>query len=500
MIIEINRTSNNLGRIIFEYFDAYEQLRDHFSTVERNHMYVKRCRQKGIKIQPSKEYIKKSCIKMSGEFEIGLLQDILAFVKNTFYDRSIKFKLDDGIKEYIQSNDLVLDTKNIYIDDKGSEVRPYQKESMQIALNKQNGIYILGTGAGKTVCCALLIRNILKNKLARKVLLVCPFPDLANQTFNDISSHLKNFKYSISKWFSNIPFDKKSQVVICGASILRAQYDDLKKEIQKFDCIIIDEVHSIKANNKISKIIADLPAKLRYGFTGTLPHDKHDKWSILGKIGPVRFELPSAELRKDKFLTQVSTFGINIRLKDIPTYVLDDEGIKRPFGFMEETEWLSNNDQFNSTITSIVSKLSNNTLILVNRIIHGENLLQKFKEADPNRKVYFIQGEVPIEERTDIKEQLEKENNILLIAQASIFSTGINIKNLHNIVFPGLIGKSNVRIIQSIGRILRLKENKTLARVIDIIPNTKYALRHKDERIKLYEQEKIPFKIIGLKT
>lgn len=100
---------------------------------------------------------------------------------------------------------------------------------MQIALNKQNGIYILGTGAGKTVCCALLIRNILKNKLARKVLLVCPFPDLANQTFNDISSHLKNFKYSISKWFSNIPFDKKSQVVICGASILRAQYDDLKK-------------------------------------------------------------------------------------------------------------------------------------------------------------------------------------------------------------------------------------------------------------------------------
>lgn len=183
MIIEINRTSNNLGRIIFEYFDAYEQLRDHFSTVERNHMYVKRCRQKGIKIQPSKEYIKKSCIKMSGEFEIGLLRDILVFVKNTFYDRSVKFKLDDGIKEYIQSNDLVLDTKNIYIDDKGSEVRSYQKESMQIALNKQNGIYILGTGAGKTICCALLIRNILKNKLARKVLLVCPFPDLANQTF-----------------------------------------------------------------------------------------------------------------------------------------------------------------------------------------------------------------------------------------------------------------------------------------------------------------------------
>lgn len=103
MIIEINRTSNNLGRIIFEYFDAYEQLRDHFSTVERNHMYVKRCRQKGIKIQPSKEYIKKSCIKMSGEFEIGLLRDILAFVKNTFYDRSVKFKLDDGIKNIFRA-------------------------------------------------------------------------------------------------------------------------------------------------------------------------------------------------------------------------------------------------------------------------------------------------------------------------------------------------------------------------------------------------------------
>lgn len=71
---------------------------------------------------------------MSGEFEIGLLRDILAFVKNTFYDRSVKFKLDDGIKKYIQSNDLVLDTKNIYIDDKGSEVRPYQKNRCKLPL------------------------------------------------------------------------------------------------------------------------------------------------------------------------------------------------------------------------------------------------------------------------------------------------------------------------------------------------------------------------------
>lgn len=492
MNVEIKIVGDNTAKIRIEYFDAFEDLRSHFSTLEKNFAYIKRCRAKGVKVQSGKEYIKKSCIKMNGEFELGLLFDILTFCKNNFYNRTVSLILDDSIKEYIKSNNLKLDS-NIFVNDSGAKPRNYQIESMQIALNKQNGIYILGTGAGKTLCTALLIHNLLKNNLTNKILLICPFPDLANQTFNEISLNLKDYNYKINKWFGNLKFDKDAQVIIAGSNILRSQYSKYKNDLLKFNCIIVDEVHQLKANNKISTIIKELPAKFRYGFTGTLPDDKHDVWSLKGKIGPVRYNLPSAELRSDKFLTPVKSLGLRVTVDNIPKFVIDEDGSQRPFLYSDEVDWLSDNIKFNEIITKIAGSLENNTLILINRIQHGENLLELCQKRLPNKKVYFIQGEVSLEERGDIKQQMEDSNNLIVIAQVATFSTGINVKNIHNIIFPGLIGKSTVRIVQSIGRGLRLNPNKSQLSLIDIIPNTKYCLKHIDIRKEIYSREKIPY-------
>lgn len=484
MNIEITYKKQGIAQInFFENWVEFDKLRDNFAQIEKNYRYVKRCKDLKIRIDPSKEYIKKSVIKQNGEFELGLLHEILKFCKDNFYTHTVNFKIDEKIKEYIKSNNFILDS-DVYVNDKGDKPRDYQINSMQIALNKENGVFILGTGAGKTICCALLIHNLIKHKLAKKILLICPFPDLANQTYKEISKSLEKYSYKITRFFQKFSFEKDSQVIICGSDILRSQFKELKKDLENFDCIIVDEVHQLKQGNKISEVLKQFKTLKKYGFTGTLPDNKIDRWSLIGKIGPVRFNLPSVELRDNNFLTPVKVLGLHLNVKNIEKLTYQDE-----------IEDLSEHIEFNKNIADISSKLKGNTLILANRLNHIDVLKnQNYKD----KQLFVIQGNVPLDERDDIKKAMEENNNILVIAQVSTFSTGINVKNISNIVFPGTIGKSNIRIVQSIGRSLRLKEGKNISTIIDIIPNTKYALRHWEERKKIYNAEIIPFKEISL--
>lgn len=493
MKISISNTKTNLGKILTDDFDFFDKIRDNFSITEKNFAYIKRCRALSAKINPSKENIKKSCIKMNGEFDLGLLHNILKFCKKELYTRTVNYTLDDNIKKYLENNDIKLNSK-VYVNEEGAKPRDYQIESMQLALNKQNGVFVLGTGAGKTLCIALLSHNLIYNNLAKKVLIICPFPDLANQTCDEINKNLNKYKrYKFAKWFGKHKFDSSANIVVAGSDIIRSQFEQYKDELKKFDCIIVDEAHQLKSTNKISKIISQLPAKFRYGFTGTLPDNDLDKWSLIGKIGPVRYVLSSAELREGKFLTPVSSTIFRIPLENVPTYNEDSEGNKQPFTYMDEVEWVSSNEQFNNVISRISKVLKNNTLILTNRLTHNEILVETLSKIAPDKQVFSITGEVDIDSRGDIKKAMEENNNVIVIATVSCFSTGINVKNIHNIIFPGLIGKASTRIIQSIGRGLRLNPNKSKLNVYDLVPMIKYSLRHLDARKEIYDKEKIPY-------
>lgn len=481
---------------MFDDFGPFEELRDNFSIYEKNYAYIRRCRTKQIRISPEKEMIRRSCISASGEFNIGLLTDILKFCKDKFYTRTLNFSIDDKVKQYMETNSHIL-CSDLYLDGNSIKPRGYQVESMQIALNKQNGVFILGTGAGKTFCMALLVYNLVKYNLAKKILIICPFPDLAEQTYQEfikmISTDSILHSSTLTRWYGKYSLNGDSGLVFAGSDILRSQYDAQKKILDTFDTVIVDEVHQLKASNKISTIISKLPAKFKYGFTGTLPESKLDEWEIKGIIGPVRYNLASAELRQNKFLTNVGVAGIHIQLDNIPEYTIDVDGKKYPFTYQDEVEWLSTNEQLNDFIVTVTSKLQNNTLILTNRLSHNELIISKLTEKLPGHQIFSITGQIDITERADIREAMERDNNVIVVATASCFSTGISVKNIHNMVFPALIGKSNIRCIQSIGRILRLNENKSIARVIDIIPNTKYCLRHWEARKKIYHTEKINF-------
>jgi superfamily II DNA or RNA helicase len=148
------------------------------------------------------------------------------------------------------------------------------------------------------------------------------------------------------------------------------------------------------------------------------------------------------------------------------------------------------NERRNEVIAKLADRLPNNTIIMVDRIDHGLNLESKLKEiCEKNRPIYFIQGSTDIEERENVRNLMNKKNNVIVVAVSKIFSTGINIPNLHNIIFASA-GKAKIKIMQSIGRALRLHPTKTMATIFDIADNTKYGQIHLSERIKLYNTEK----------
>jgi superfamily II DNA or RNA helicase len=241
-----------------------------------------------------------------------------------------------------------------------------------------------------------------------------------------------------------------------------------------------DECHKFNSTAEISKIINKIKTPNKFGFTGTLSDKLDDQWKTLGVFGPVIYEKKSKELRDEKYLSDVS---INVlKLKHSKT---------RKMNYKQELEYLYKNEKRNNFITKLARKLVGNTLIMVNHLEHGDTLLSLMSDG-LDRPVYFVKGEMVVEERQKVIDMMEKNDNIICIAMSSIFSTGINIKNLPNIIFAGL-GKSFIRVVQSIGRGLRLHESKNKLRIFDITDDTKYSSSHAEYRQEIYDREEIPW-------
>ena len=162
--------------------------------------------------------------------------------------------------------------------------------------------------------------------------------------------------------------------------------------------------------------------------------------------------------------------------------------------YRAETDFLIKSNFRNNVILKFVNKTQKNTLILVDFIEHGIMLEQLLKDKTTDKQIYFIRGEVEIEEREKIKKIMEEFSNVVVVAISKIFSTGINIKNLHYIVFAGG-GKSKIKILQSIGRGLRLHKDKDKLIIVDIADNLMYGNQHFLKRKLLYEKENITYQI-----
>lgn len=451
--------------------DTLGMIRNHFSVKNEGAVFAKK---KGHRFVKDRKY----AITPTGLFDFGFYGEILKYLRDnqitdiTFTD-DFKKRLKCGIDDFEFWDELKYDA------------RYYQKDSVIAGLKRGHGIFLLATGAGKSLAQALLIENytrqLSQNDFKFKCLIVVPGLSLVNQLQNDFSDY--GVTFSFSGWIGGtMPQD--TDVVICNSENLISQFIN-NPWIIDVNLLITDECHKVSADNQISKIINKIKTSNKFGFTGTLSDKLIDQWKTIGTFGPVIYEKKSKELRDEEYLSDA----------EINVIKLNHHPIKQ-LKYKDELTYLYNHQKRNQIIGKLSDALIGNTLIMVNHLDHGDILLAELSNRT-NKKVFFVKGEMEVVERQKIIDMMEKDDTIICIAMASIFSAGINIKNLPNILFVGL-GKSFIRVVQSIGRGLRLHENKNKLRIFDIVDNMKYSMSHAIHRQTIYDKEEIPWKIKDL--
>jgi len=429
----------------------------------------------------------------------GLIDYVYGFAKDRNYT----------IKSDIKKPKSLISYKNIemYIDSlkptvNGSEIKPHehQTESIAHAINNNRCLLLSPTGSGKSLIIYALMRyyeDILpKNK---KILVVVPTTGLVSQMYNDFKDYSSKIDWNV---------DEKCHYVYAGQdkvtekrvviSTWQSIYKLPDKYFKQFGAVFGDECHLFKSKSLTTLMSKLKECKYRIGTTGTLDGTNTHKLVIEGLFGRVRHVTTTTKLIEKDLLSRLEIDCINLQ------YPKEDiEEIKRA-KYQDEIKWIVANKKRNKFIENLCGSIKGNTLLLFNYVeTHGKPLFDSIRGLYPNRKVFFIHGGTETEQREYIRKIIDKEENAILIASYGTCSTGINIRNIHNIIFASP-SKSVIRVLQSIGRGLRKSDNKDRVKLYDISDNLQYkkyknhTMRHLDERIKIYSNENFDFKVINL--
>lgn len=427
---------------------------------------------------------RKYFVTPTGRFRIGLLKDIVVFLSNN-YNKDLIHVADDIKKAIRPKVDIKLQTNLLKF-----EPKYYQCEAINAMFNQGRGVLWMGTGAGKTFSMALALENIHRHKKGNfKCIFVVPDLGLVTQAYNDFKEYGVTFKFSM--YSGNDDLDERSNVIIANRQILVMRPEIGAELISKMDMIVVDEVHLV--SNKDSAIFEMIDDNKKtnniFGMTGTIPTDPNKKYSMFGMFGGVIYTKPASELREEGHVADVSCKIINLQYTESPDYVFDEADPAAMY--RTELDFLANHKGRNKFIVDLVMKYKKNSLVLVDTIAHGEALLELLKQG--NKKVYFINGDTPTDERDRIKSEMEAHDDVVVVAITTIFAQGISINNLHMVLFADIC-KAAERIIQTVGRTLRKNHNKTMSVIIDLVDShLKYSGKFIYDRILVYQQEKITF-------
>jgi superfamily II DNA or RNA helicase len=424
----------------------------------------------------------------TGEIYVGLLDKLISFCKRYGYDYKFLdnkfFGTPFEVNEHISKEGVLGYMKSIC----SHSPREYQVEGVYDALKHNRRLLISPTASGKSLMIYSIVRYYTERNL--QILLVVPTTSLVEQMYKDFQDYGWDAEsYCHLVYSGREKVDDRPITITTWQSIYKLE----RKWFEKYDVVIGDEAHLFKSKSLIQIMTKLHTAKYRFGFTGTLDGTQTHKWVLEGLFGPSYKIIRTEELMEKGYLSKLD---INcIVLKHPP---------KKFESYEDEIQYLITHEQRNKFITNLALDLKGNTLVLYSRVeTHGEILYKEInnKKANESRKVFFVHGGVDAQEREEVRTITELENNAIIVASYGTFSTGINIKNLHNVIFASP-SKSRIRNLQSIGRVLRKGNNKVKAVLFDIADdcthNSKknYTLNHLIERIKIYNEENFNYEII----
>ena len=448
-------------------------IREHFSVKNEAAHFQRRFG----RYVPQRTY----AITQQGKSDIGLLMEIAKLCKIKNIEINFSKEIKNALVPTLRKDNIIDYNLNL-------EYREYQQDIINKCIDIGRGTIILATAGGKTLTMAGLLEFYYKNYSKNfKGLVIVPDLGLVNQTISDFEQY--GVSFSTTKYTGKDELILSRNIIIANLGILQSSKQDISL-IEHIDFLIVDEVHKVRRGNKINNILKKITTSHRFGFTGTLPDDLLDKWNIFGKIGPQLFEKKAYELRNEKYVVPAKVHVLELNY-DTPSSQIYHGNNSNAY-YLQENEFIRNNCFRNNLLAKLSNKLDRNALILIDYIEHGQLLLNTLKDICKTKQVYFIQGEVEVAERKKIQTLMEEQNNIIVVAISKIFSTGINIKNLHYIMFAGG-GKAKIKIIQSIGRGLRLHSDKKELIIFDVADNLRYGQRHMEHRLSLYDSEHINY-------
>jgi superfamily II DNA or RNA helicase len=417
---------------------------------------------------------------MTGLLYAGLTKYVEEFCKSRDYE--IEYLTDFSSENFSikEANDFIAKLKPTM------QPRDYQIDAFVHAVRERRALLLSPTASGKSFIIYLLVRYY-----AKRTLILVPTTSLVSQLASDFADYGFDSDTFVHRVYAGQDKGSTKPITI---STWQSIYKLPKEFFSQFDVVIGDEAHLFKAKSLTSILTKLSGCRYRFGFTGTLDGSETHRLVLEGLFGAVRKVITTKELIDQKHLA-------DFRIKAIVLNHPDEakKMIARANDYQAEMDYIVKLEARNKFIKNLALSLEGNTLILYQFVekhgIHLANMLQ-----NNDRSVYWVSGEVSGEQREEIRKVVEKESNAIIVASFGTFSTGVNIKNLHNIIFASP-SKSRIRNLQSIGRGLRKSNTKTSSTLYDIADNlswkTKknYTLLHFMERVKIYNEEKFEYKI-----
>ncbi len=376
------------------------------------------------------------------------------------------------------------------------EARDYQIDAVHTALKFNRTLLVSPTASGKSFIIYALLRyysHLLKDEKRNRVLIIVPTTSLVEQMYGDFKSYGYNVVKNVDRIYAKYDKMTSKKVVV---STWQSIYNMSNEFFSDFGAVFGDEAHLFKSKSLTTIMTKLADCKYRIGLTGTLDGTLTHKLVLEGLFGIANKVTTTKNLIEKK---QVANLTIRCLIlkhsKDHSKYLYDKS-------YQDEIQYLVGSQPRNNFIRNLCIGSKGNTLCLYQLVEkHGEILYDIIKKkVDKKRKVFFIHGGVSAQEREQVRAITEKEDDAIIIASYGTFSTGINIRNLHNIVFASP-SKSRIRNLQSIGRGLRLGDSKTHAKLYDISDDLthnermNYTLKHFEERVKIYNEEQFEYEI-----
>ena len=427
---------------------------------------------------------------MSRRIYAGLRQQVEHFAKTREY---VVEYADESFLDAPFDDEQARQSFSKFVHAPNIELRDYQLETFAHAVRTRRALFVSPTASGKSMMIFLTCMQLYEP--GKKILVIVPTTSLVHQMATDFGDYARRDPNTfVHRILSGADKETDLPVIV---STWQSIYKLSPSWFSKFNVVIGDEAHLFKAKS-LTDIMSKMPGcRYRFGFTGTLDGTDTHRLVLEGLFGPVKKVTTTTKLIENNTLSKFKIKALVIG------YDNDTRKLVSSSTYQDEISFLVSHNPRQKLLVNLASSLKGNTLILFKMIDHGKQIYNMLQDKDSVRPLYYVDGTIDGSIREDVRKTIEGLDDGIIVASLGTFSTGINIRNLHNVIFASP-SKSRIKVLQSIGRGLRKSQHKDIFTLYDIADDLtwkskqNYTILHFIERVKMYNEEKFDYKIFNV--